>query len=359
MVRRAALFGIGLAVLFSASAAAADSDAGADAASADDATAIVARAEHASFADLKTCEAQLVAMGEAAVPALIVGSKKFASEKMRKWCEDTLAEMGKRSAADDVQTSTDEALIGVFGAFGQTRDIDALSAIFPFVGADRVAIRKASRDALAAYGDTIHSRLRAEYINIGGQIPSGIEPTTAQLLDGYVQLRDQLRLQDVTALFSKGLSEAKTDLPSGVADLDSALAREPLLENRKEAAGYYVQFAHDRASTDRKTAREYDLKAERIADKGSPDMNRAASMLTFFDADDLAKQGIIDRHGYQQALALDPQNQDAKDALAALDADATTREDKLHKRGAAIAASVAVTAVFLAALIAMLRRKRS
>jgi hypothetical protein len=355
---RAAFFGAALAILFSASVASADSDAGVDA-GADDATAIVARAEHANGAEKKACEAQLVAMGEAAVPALIVGSKKFASEEGRKWCEDTLAEMGKRSAADDVQTSTDEALIAVFGAFGQTRDIDALSAIFPFIGADRIAIRKAAREALAAYGDTIHSRLRAEYINIGGQIPSGTEPATAQLLDGYVQLREQLRLQDVTALFGKGLVEAKTDLPTAIADFDSALAREPLLENRKEAAPYYVQFARDRSSADRKLAREYDLKAIRVAGEHTPDGDRAASMLAFFDADNLRTNGIIDRASYDKALALDPQNQEAKDALAALDADVTARENKLRRFEAAIAAAVAVTALFTAALIAFLRRHRS
>jgi hypothetical protein len=355
---RAAFFGIALAIICCASVAAADDDAGIDAA-AEDATAIVVRAEHANFAEKKACELKLVAMGEAAVPALIVGSKKFASEKMRKWCEDTLAEMGKRSAADDVQTSTDEALIGVFGAFADTRDIDALSAIFPFVGADRIAIRNAARAALRAYGDTIHSRLRAEYINIGGQIPGGIEPTTAQLLDGYFQLRDQLRLQDVTALFAKGLAESKTDLATGVLDLDSALAREPLLETRNDASGIYVQYAHLLAKTDRKGAREYDLKAMRIAEAGSPDIDHAASEIAFFDAEDLRARGIVDRNGYVHALTLDPQNQDAKDALASIDAERIARENKLKKMEAAAAASVAVTAVFLAALIALLRRRRS
>jgi hypothetical protein len=353
---RAAFFGIAFAILFSANAATADSDAGADAGG-DDATAIVARAEHANLAGKKACEAQLVAMGEAAVPALIVGSKKFASEEMRKWCEDTLAEMGKRSAADDVQTSTDEALIAVFGAFGQTRDIDALSAIFPFVGADRIAIRKAAREALSAYGDTIHSRLRAEYINIGGQIPSGIEPTTAQLLDGYVQLREQLRLQDVTALFGKGLDEAKIDLPTAIADLDSALAREPLLENRKEAALYYVQYAHDRAKTDRKAAREYDLKAIRLAGEHTPDGDHAASMLAFFDADDLRAKGIIDRASYEKALALDPNNEEAKAAIDALDAEQKSRDDALRRKEAAAAAAVAITAIFLGVFLAIRNRR--
>jgi hypothetical protein len=201
--------------------------------------------------------------------------------------------------------------------------------------------------------------LRAEYINIGGQIPANFEPSTAQLLDSYFDLRDQLRLQDTTALFSKGLEEAKTDLPSGITDLDSALAREPLLENRKDAAPFYVQYAHDLADTDRATAREYDLKAMRVAGDGTPDANRAASALAFFDADDLRAKGIVDRKGYEQALTLDPQNEDAKAAVAAIDAAQKDREDALKKKEAAVAAAVAVTAFFFAALIAFLRREQS
>lgn len=355
---RAAFLAVAFAILFSATAAVADVDAG-FAANADEATALVTRAEHANFADRKDCETKLVALGEAAVPALIVGSKKFADEKMRKWCEDTLAEMGKRSAADDVQTQTDEALIGVFGAFAQTRDVDALSAILPFVGAERKAIRDAARDALRKYGDRIHSRLRAEYINLGGQIPANVEPTTDQLLDSYFALRDQLRLQDVTALFAKGLAEAKTDLPSGITDLDSALSREPLLENRKEAAPFYVQYARTVWKTDRKTAREYDLKAMRIAGEHTPDADRAASMLAFFDADDLRAKGIIDRRGYEQALTLDATNEDAKAAIDALDAEQKSRDDALKKKEAAAAAAVAVTAIFFALFLAIRNRRRS
>jgi hypothetical protein len=265
--------------------------------------------------------------------------------------------MGKRSAADEVQTESDEALIGVLGAFAQTKDIDALSAMFPFVGADRKAIRDAARDALRNYGDRIHTRLRVEYINIGGQIPANFAPSTSQLLDSYFALRDQLRLQDVTALFSKGLIEAKTDLPSGITDLDSALAREPLLEIRKEAAPFYVQYADSLAASDRAAARAYDLKAMRVAGDGTPDADRAASALAFFDAEDLRAKGIVDRKGYEQALTLDASNEDAKAAVDALDADRQSREDALKKKEAAVAAAVAVTAFFFA-LFLWLRNRR-
>jgi hypothetical protein len=354
---RAVFVGFAFAILFFANAAAGD-DAGSDAA-VEDPIDVVARAQTANFAEKKKCEIELVAMGEAAVPALIVGSKKSATEAMRKWCEDTLDEMGKRTAADDVQTSSDEALIGVFGAFAQTKDVDALSAIFPFVGSDRIAIRTASRQALRDYGDAANARIRAEYINLGGQIPTNVSPSTAQLLDGYFEIRDRLRLADVTALFEKGLAEAKTDVPAAITDLDAALAREPLLDRRKEAAPIYVQYAHDLSKGDRRAAREYDLKAMRIAEAGSPDIDRAASEIAFFDAEDLRAKGIIDRNGYAHAVTLDPENQSAQDALASIDAARDERESRLKKMEAAAAASIAVTALFAAALIAFLRRRRS
>jgi len=321
------------------------------------ATAIVTRATHGGFADRKSAEKQLVDMGEAAVPALIVGAKKAPGEEARKWCEGVLDEMGKRTAADEVQTKTDDALVAVFGAFAEIRDVDALSAIFPFVGAERLAIRNAAREALLAYGDSAAPRLRAEYVNLGGSIPA--DWTTAQLAAAYFAARDELRLRDVVALFDRGLAEAKTDLPAAISDLDAAIARQPMLERRKDAAPIYVQYAHALSATDRNAAREYDAKALRLADPTSPASAQAAGALAFFDADDLREKGIADRASYEHVLTIDPHNQDATDAIAQLDHERAAREDQLRKKGAAIATSIAVTTILGAVFLALSRRRRS
>ncbi|MEO8877164.1 MAG: hypothetical protein ABI461_16340 [Polyangiaceae bacterium] len=356
-MKRSRLAAILVATMLMTTTALAGPAAGDAGASPGDATELVTRATHGSFTDRKNAEPALVAMGEAAVPALIVGAKKAPSEELRKWCVGVLDEMGKRSAADEVQTKTDDALIGVFGAFAEIRDVDALSAIFPFVGAERLAIRNAARAALLAYGDSAASRLRAEYTNIVG----AVSPvwTTKQLAEAYFAARDELRLHDVVTLFDRGLLEAKTDLAAGVVDLDAALAREPMLERRREAAAIYVQYASSLAKTDRRAAREYDLKALRIGEATSPDGAHAAGALAFFDADDLRAKGIVDRAAYQHVLAIDPQNQDAKDALVQLDHDRDLREDNLHKTEAAIAAAVGVTAILAALFVGLARRRRS
>ena len=330
-------------------------DAGADESDAT-ARALVAQAVTGNGAAKKKSEADLVKMGEAAVPALIVGAKKSAGEKNQKWCEDVLDEMGKRTAADQVQTKTDDALIAVFHAFLEIHDVDTLGAIIPFVGADRVAIRQAARDTIVAFGDSATSRIRAEYINLGGQLPTNASISYADLDKAYFQLRDELRLKDTITLFDKGLALAKTDLPGGIADLDSAIAREPLLERRAEAAPIYLQYAHNLPPTDREKARAYDEKVVRLAAAGSPEIAQAESELALFDAEDMRAKGIVDRTAFAHAVELDPTNEDAKAALAQIDAERAESDARTHKTIAAIVAAFAATAALVLGFFAYRRR---
>ena len=320
------------------------------------ARALVAQAVTGDYAVRKRNEAELVKMGEAAVPALIVGAKKSAGEKNQKWCEDVLDEMGKRTAADQVQTKTDDALIAVFHAFLEIHDVDTLGAIIPFVGADRVAIRQAARDTILAFGDSATSRIRAEYINLGGQLPTNASLSYADLDKAYFQLRDELRLKDTVALFDKGLMLAKTDLPGGIADLDAAIAREPLLDRRAEAAPIYMQYARNLAPIDRERARTYDEKVVRVAAAGTPEIAQAQSELALFDAEDLRAKGIVDRASFARAVDLDPANAEAKMALAELDAERAESDARTHKTIAAIVAAFAATAALVLGFFAYRRR---
>ena len=320
------------------------------------ARALVTQAVTGNGATKKKNEAELVKMGEAAVPALIVGAKKSAGDENRKWCEDVLDEMGKRTAADQVQTKTDDALIAVFRAFLEIHDVDTLGAILPFVGADRVAIRNAAREAIVGFGDSATSRVHAEYINLGGQLPADASLSYADLDKAYFQLRDELRLKDTVALFDQGLALAKADLPAGVADLDAAIAREPLFDRRGEAASLYVQYARSLASTDREKARAYDLKATRIARAGAPEVAQAESDLALFDAEDLRAKGIVDRTAFAHAVDLDPSNAEAKAALAQIDAGRAESDARTHKTIAAIVAFFAMTAALVFGFFAYRRR---
>ena len=320
------------------------------------ARALVAQAVSGNSATRKKNEAELVKMGEAAVPALIVGAKKSAGDDNRKWCEDVLDEMGKRTAADQVQTKTDGALIAVFHAFLEIHDVDTLGAIIPFVGADRVAIRQAARDTILGFGDAATSRIRAEYINLGGQLPTNASLSYAELDKAYFELRDTLRLKDTVAIFEKGLALAKTDLPGAIADLDAAIAREPLLERRAETAPVYMQYARFLKSTDREKARAYDLKVTRIAQAGAPEIAQAESELALFDAEDLRAKGIVDRTAFAHAADLDPSNQEAKAALGQIDAERAENDARAHRTLAAIVAAIGATAAMVFGFFAYRRR---
>ena len=94
-----------------------------------------------------------------------------------------------------------------------------------------------------------------------------------------------------------------------------------------------LQYAYLLAKTDPPGTRGLRFESDARREAGSPDIDRAASEIAFFDADDLRARGIIDRNGYVHALTLDPQNQHAKDALASIDAERIARGMKLQRKG--------------------------
>ncbi|MEO8799669.1 MAG: hypothetical protein ABI551_17375 [Polyangiaceae bacterium] len=325
---------------------------------AEDPRVVALRGLHGDFRARKAAAAELVAMGEPALPAVIVICARPNGESETKWCEDTFDRFGMRTAADQVQVSSEDTLVQVLEAFGETKDVDALPAVFPFVGSDRAPIRNAARATIVAYGDRAAPQVRAEFVKLGGQTSAGW--STKQLVDAYFATRDELRLHDVVALFTNGVKLAATDLPGGVKAMDSALAREPVLDQRTASAPFYLQYARSLVASDRDRAREYAMKVERVAAPNAPEASQAASLLALMDADDLRAKGIVSPEAYAKALALDPTNEAAKKAMADLDyAGATpgSASSVANKKRLAIAGMIAATAIFFACLFFVVRRR--
>ncbi|HEX7665079.1 MAG TPA: hypothetical protein VF407_11225 [Polyangiaceae bacterium] len=319
---------------------------------------VAQRGLHGDLRTRKAAQAELVAMGEPALPAAIVTCAHPNGETETKWCEDLLDGFGMRTAADQVQVSSEDTLVHVLEAFGETKDVDALPAVFPFVGSDRAPIRNAARSTIVVYGDRAAPQVRAEYNKLGGQVGDGW--TTKQLVDAYFAQRDELRLHDVVALFDDGVKMASTDLPGGVKSMDAALAREPLLDSRAKAAPFYLQYARTLEPSDRDRAREYALKTERLAAPSAPEATQAAALLALMDADDLRAKGIASPEAYAKVLALDPSNEAAKKALSDLgDAPIANGSDAslANKKKMAIAGMIAATAIFFVCLFFVLRRR--
>jgi tetratricopeptide (TPR) repeat protein len=293
-------------------------------------------------------------MGERAVPALIE-ARRDPSPVTRGWAASALDALDKRTPGDAVQTTDNQVLAGVLLAYGHVRDLDALPVVLSFVGSERAPVRAAARESTLAYGDLASKRLRAAYAALMTEdfAPDALAADMAQKLFGA---SDRLRLEEVHGLLDRGLAARRAgQLTEAVSSLDAALAREPMLDRRAEAAPAYLEYAISRELSDRDAAVAYLRKALRV-DPSGPTSSRVRSELAYLEGADLAERGISEPEAFERALALDPDNTQARAALDRLRADAETR--RASGRRLAAACGVAFSALGALIVLGVLRRRR-
>src|SRR6202044_3727011 len=143
---------------------------------------------------------------------------------------------------DAVQTKDNQALADILRAYAAIKDLDALPVVLSFVNSDRAQVRLAARESTLAYGQDALWKLREAYAALTGDpAPEGIPAVdlAKKLFDAY----DRFRLADVYALVDRALGEQKAGkLDAAVTDFDEALARQPMLDRRAEAAPAYFAY---------------------------------------------------------------------------------------------------------------------
>ncbi|WP_394847213.1 hypothetical protein LZC95_07060 [Pendulispora brunnea] len=296
---------------------------------------------------------RLQEMGEVAVPALIEAKGRSNPLEVRKWAIAVLEAMNKKVPGEAVTTKDGALLAEVLRAYGKTRDLDALGAVFAFANSDRTPIREASREAIAEYGDAALPKLRETYTNLKSAPPPETW-STAELERELFRLMDHVRLRDLYTLFDEALAKAKAEPEAAVSQLDQVFARAPSFERRGEAVPIYVQYAQALESSDPARALDYYRKAERLAPGGS-ERDRISSAITWLEAHQLAGRGLVDRAALTRAIELDPENAHAKADLARLDEEAQSRARRLRWF---VASAAAVIALATAALLFLRRAKR-
>jgi tetratricopeptide (TPR) repeat protein len=265
---------------------------------------------------------QLKQLGDRAVAGLIEARRDPAPET-RTWAANLLDAMGKRTAGDAVQTKDNQALSDVLRAYANIKDLDALPVVLSFVNSDRVQVRASAREATLAFGQEALWKLREAYAALSGdQAPDGI--SAAELAKKLFDAYDRFRLHDVYALLDKGLAAQKDGhLQDAVAAFDDALARQPLLDRRAEAAPAYVTFGESLEASDRPEALAYLRKALRL-DEAGPTSSHVRSDIATLEGEDLVSHGIADAEPFERALALDPGNARARADLARIEAQAVS-----------------------------------
>jgi tetratricopeptide (TPR) repeat protein len=273
------------------------------------------------------------ALGEAPIPALLEARR--AAPEVRKWSQAQLEALGKRTAGDAAQVQSSEVLCDVLRAWGATKDPEAVSVVLTFVNSDRVPVRHAAREALAAYGQESIWKLRESYLNLTGKAATegwSAEQTAKELFAAF----DKVRLSEVYDLLDAGLKLAKDGKPEAALEaFDKVLAREPLLERRREMVATYMQYADGLVAAEPAKA----LGVYRRARYLDPAVDTAAmidSAIMTLEAKELADQGVFDAELLKAALVKDPSNQRARAALEGYGVPQEAKREANRRTGAAI-----------------------
>lgn len=266
---------------------------------------------------------QLAEMGDRAAPALIE-ARKHPAQKIGRWADRQLDQMGKAIASELVQTEDQQALADILRAYGRIQDPDAARIIISFANSERAQIRLAARQGVRLMGEVGHWQLRETYQNIVGKTPPrdwSWKRTARELFHEF----DRLRLAQVHEHFEKGMAaQKKGDLATMRDSFDKVLANNPMFDHRDEMVDGYVTFA-EQAGEDKL---DEALLAARRAERINSDPKREAkleSLRLTLEGEQLLARGIADQSLFRRAVEKDPQNQRARQGIAAIE-----RGERVH-----------------------------
>jgi hypothetical protein len=298
---------------------------------------------------------QLLALGDRAVPALLEARRHDASV-VRELADKVLDTMGKVTPGEAVSTAEPEILADTLRAFGYVRDVDAVDVLLSFANHDRKKVRDAARQAVASIGEPGRFRLRDAYQDLTGEkVDKSV--TWDVLARRMFFLYDQARAAEITREFEAGLGLANARSWSAAATLfDKVLAIDPQFERRAEMSTTYFELGKQTSFGEPELRLARLRKARRLLTKPEPTVD---AEIAYTEAKMLLDEGRPDRFLLKRALELDPDHAEARALMATFEAEATRRAaDVEPKRPYVLVGGVAAGALALAALVALLPRKR-
>ena len=286
------------------------------------------------------------------LPALI-GLRSHGDARVRRWAQAGVRALGMEDpAVATIQTDAHLAA-EVVRAYTDPLDYPAMPVLVRMVGADKLEVRNAARAAVARFGKNAIWQVRQLYEEVTGKGVDRRWEADHVARELYAAL-DRGGRELAEAQLERGMSHFVTgELTQMQQVYDGLLAQFPDFEQRaKMAPGYAAlgdeQLAHDELDA----ARDAYARALRLAPEAA-DAERLRGKLAFAEAELSLTQGVVDLHGYDRALALDPQLNAASVARDRLSG-AHAAQQRRQKR---IAAAGAI-ALLLAALSLLLRNRR-
>jgi tetratricopeptide (TPR) repeat protein len=295
---------------------------------------------------------QIAKLRDKAVPALIE-ARQHDAKVVQKWASKELDALGRAIPGEAVASNDTQILADVLRAYGRTRDVDAARVILSFCNSDRVQLRDAARESLAAIGEPGVWQIRDQYLGLTGEKPPRAW-TWDRLTRELYALYDHQRLAETHKLMDEGVAAASAGKVTEAVDaFDKVLARAPLFERRKEMVPSYVEYAKQLEHDHRDEALAMMRKALRLDPKGDRATNIEAE-IACLEGELSVEQGAPDRTAFERALTFDPSHGRARKGLSSLEEKEIARQSHMQRY-------VGAGAIGLVALLAMLAltRRRS
>ncbi|MDC3979861.1 hypothetical protein [Polyangium jinanense] len=295
---------------------------------------------------------QIGKLRDRAVPALIEG-RQHDAKIVQRFASKQLDLLGRAIPGEAVGVTDPQVLADILRAYGRTRDVDAVRVILSFSNSDRIQLREAAREAIAAIGEPGIWQLRDAYLNqTGNKAPR--EFTWDRIARELFGMYDRARLAEVYKLMDEGAAHAAASRwVEATSAFDKVLARSPVFERRKEMAPAYVAHAKTLEEKEPAAALEMLRKALRLDPKGEG-ARKIEAEIAYLEGVTLIARGTPDKFPLTKAIELDPSNERAKRALASLE------QERIAPQKSSLHRYVAASGVGLVALIAMIflaRRK--
>jgi tetratricopeptide (TPR) repeat protein len=290
--------------------------------------------------------------GLALLPALIT-LRSHEDPRVRAFAQSGIRALDMDDPALATNVSDAHLAAEIVRAYTEPLDFQAMPAVVRLVNADKQELRDAARLAVQRYGKNAIWQLRQLYSEVTGTSPDRRWDTerTAQAL--YAAL-DSATTKEADALLAKGLAyETAGKLDPMQRSFDQMLARFPRYPGRAKLAPGYAALGQSFLARDQLgAARDAYQRALRLA-PDAPEAEARRAQLAFIDAEIGESHGVVDLHGYDEALQHEPEMEVARAAKDRLTGARAARE----RRNKRLAAGAAIVLLMMTG--AMLLRGRS
>jgi tetratricopeptide (TPR) repeat protein len=275
-------------------------------------------------------------------------------QEIRRWAARGLRALEVTDAATATAREGDpERLAAILRAYGKTHDLEAMPTLVSYLNDARIQVRTSARAAVRDLGRNAIWKLRVAFQEVTGK-SADARWNADKTLDELCLLFDRERIERAETALARGLSaHLAGDVLRMAEQFELALRIDPQLSRRAEMAPGYAALGEARLAADDLAAAESAYRrALRLgpAHESNPTWR---AQLSFVQAERALGRGVVDLPGYQAAVALGREHEQAANAIDRLSGAWSEREERKRR----VIAIVAI--VFLCACgIGVLRLRR-